>query len=57
MSVLLFECLTLEKIFLGDTLGSQFNEKFKIYENPHVMTQNVAFKNSVKALLIISLQS
>ena len=57
MSVLLFECLTLGKIFLGDTLGSQFNEKFKIYENPHVMTQNVAFKNSVKALLIISLQS
>ena len=57
MSVLLFECLTLEKIFLGDTLGSQFNEKFKIYENPHVMTQNVAFKNSVRDLLIISLQS
>ena len=29
MSVLLFECLTLEKIFLGDTLGSQFNESSK----------------------------
>ena len=57
MSVLLFECLTLEKMFLGDTLGSQFNEKFKIYENPHVTTQNVAFKNSVKDVLVISLQS
>ena len=38
MSILLFELLKLSNIFtLGDAFGSQFNEKFKIYENPHVI--------------------
>ena len=37
MSVLSFELLTSQKnFFLADALGSQFNEKFKIYENSHV---------------------
>ena len=39
MSVLLFELLTSQKMLMMVMVippGSQFNEKFKIYENPHV---------------------